>query len=133
MKILKVHGAVFISEITNEEFQQLEKIEKGTFNKNENILPRPVICDGNRKLIKDYTLEDFSKSLQKETFGLVDQLDMAIQSRNIEVLGGVPEKIADIITVCISYLNAIGYNEEERSEIFCRINERNEKWGYFEK
>ena len=130
MKILKIHGAVFISKITNEEFQQLEEIQKGTFNKN--ILLRPVIRDGNGKLIKNYTLEDFSKSLQKETFGLVNQLDMAVQSRNIEDLAETPEKIADIITVCISYLNAIGYNEEERSEIFRHINEKNEKRGYFE-
>ena len=42
------------------------------------------------------------------------------------------EEIADIITVCISYLNAKGYDEKARSELFAKVNEKNEKRGYFE-
>ena len=47
-----------------------------------------VIRDGNGKLIRDHTPRDFYLKLQEE--------------------------IADIITVCISYLNACGYDEEKR-------------------
>ena len=72
---------------------------------NEKILPRPVIRDGNGKLIADHTPRDFYLKLQEE--------------------------IADIITVCISYLNANGYDEEKRSELFAKVNEKNEKRGYF--
>ena len=44
----------------------------------------------------------------------------------------VTEEIADIITVCISYLNANGYDEKKRSELFAQVNEKNKKRGYFD-
>lgn len=95
----------------------------------ENILPRPVICDGNGKRIKDYTTRDFFLKLQEEIFEVVDQHYMRDWSGSTNI--GIAEEIADIITVCISYLNAIGYDEKGRSEIFRRVNEKNEKRGYF--
>lgn len=85
----------------------------------EKILPRPVIRDGNGKLIKDHTPRDFYLHLQEEIFEVMAS----------PMFG---EEIADIITVCISYMNANGYDEEKRSEIFHRVNEKNEKRGYFE-
>ena len=91
----------------------------------ENILPRPVIRDGNGKRIKDYTMRDFYLKLQEEIFETI----MAFKYSDKNT---VSEEIADVITVCISYLNAIGYDEEGRSEIFRRVNEKNEKRGYFE-
>ena len=88
----------------------------------ENILPRPVICDGNGKRIKDYTPRDFFLKLQEEIFEAFEDKEYVNHY-----------EIADIITVCISYLNAIGYDEKGRSEIFRRVNETNEKRGYFKK
>ena len=87
----------------------------------ENILPRPVIRDGNGKLIRDYTPREFYLKLQEEIFEAFEDKEYINHY-----------EIADIITVCISYLNAIGYNENGRSEIFRRVNEKNEKRGYFE-
>lgn len=86
----------------------------------ENILPRPVIHDGNGKLIKNYTPRDFYLKFQEEIFEEFEDKEYVNHY-----------EIADVITVCISYLNAIGYNEEGRSEIFRRVNEKNEKRGYF--
>ena len=100
---------------------------------NEKILPRPVIRDGNGKLIKYHTSRDFYLKLQEEIFEVMELKDLLERSCLItpENEHLAAEEIADIITVCISYLNALGYDEEKRSEIFRRVNEKNEKRGYF--
>ena len=95
---------------------------------NEKILPRPVIRDGNGKLIKDHTPRDFFLKLQEEIFEVMEAIADGKDDIDDD---NVAEEIADIITVCISYLNAIGYDEEKRSEIFAKVNEKNEKRGYF--
>ena len=97
----------------------------------EKILPRPVIRDGNGKLIKNHTPRDFFLKLQEEIFEVMEAqatLDYETTSANEE---NVAEEIADIITVCISYLNANGYDEEKRSDLFAKVNEKNKKRGYF--
>ena len=95
---------------------------------NEKILPRPVIRDGKGKLIKDHTPRDFFLKLQEEIFEVMEAI---VDGKDDIDDDNVAEEIADIITVCISYLNAIGYDEEKRSEIFAKVNEKNEKRGYF--
>lgn len=92
----------------------------------EKVLPRPVICDGKGKLIKNHTPRDFYLKLQEEIFEVISEFML---------MGGskykAAEEIADVITVCISYLNALGYDENARSEIFAKVNAKNEKRGYF--
>ena len=90
----------------------------------EKNLPRPVVRDKSGKLVKDYSPRDWYLKLQEEIFetmeiGVFEDEDVA-------------EEIADIITVCVSQLEALGYDEEKRSEIFRRVNEKNKKCGYFE-
>ena len=92
----------------------------------EEILPRPVIRDGNGKLIKNHTPRDFFLKLQEEIFETIEKA-MFIDGDEY-----MAEEIADIITVCISYLNANGYDEKARAELFAKVNEKNEKRGYFE-
>ena len=41
------------------------------------------------------------------------------------------EELTDVITVCVSWLNAMGYDEDERGELHRRINEKNRERGYF--
>ena len=105
------------------------KLQKLIENLDENILPRPVIRAGNGKLIKDHASKDFYMKLQEKIFESMWELFyssvLLINKKNLA------EEIADIITVCISYLNALGYDEEKRSEIFRKVNEKNEKRGYF--
>ena len=66
------------------------------------ILPRPVIHDGNGKLIADHTPRDFFLKLQEEIFETIEKA-MCVDGDEY-----MAEEIADIITVCISYLNANG-------------------------
>ena len=108
-----------IANILHDCVNALSKLE------NTKILPRPVIRDGNGKLIKDHTPKDFFMKLQEEFWEVME-------TRFIPQLKDrTAEEIADIITVCISYLNANGYDEKARAEIFAKVNAKNEKRGYF--
>ena len=110
MKAVYRPDGILLQNIKLKEVDAIKQFIAEMESKNEtsqNILPRPVVRDGNGKLIKDHTPRDF-------------------------YLEDVAEEIADIITVCISYLDANGYDEEKRSELFAKVNEKNEKRGYFE-
>ena len=95
----------------------------------QNVLPRPVVRDGNGKLAKDYSSRDWYLKLQEEIFEL--NRAFMLQSVNWGGVFDVGEDIADVITVCISWLETLGYDEEKRSELFAAVNEKNEKRGYF--
>ncbi len=127
MNVGYVNGKMEIEDISIDECVKIMDFITGEHS--EKILPRPVIHDGNGKRIKNYTPSDFYLKFQEEIFEVVDQHYMRDWSGSTNI--GIAEEIADIITVCISYLNAIGYDEKGRSEIFRRVNEKNEKRGYF--
>ena len=40
-------------------------------------------------------------------------------------------EITDVIHVCVSWLDAIGYNEEARGDLHWLVNEKNKARGYF--
>lgn len=94
----------------------------------EKILPRPVIRDGNGKPFKKHTSKYFFLRLQEEIFEVMEAENFG---RDDEFDDSIAKEIADVITVCISQLEALGYDEEKRSEIFRRVNEKNERRGYF--
>lgn len=52
-----------------------------------------------------------------------------------EVIQGARERLAleltDVIHVCISWLDAEGWDEEARGELHRRVNEKNRERGYF--
>ena len=118
MNVTYENNKIVIENVPAETGKKILGFIYGTQNKN--ILPRPVIRDGNGKLAKDYTSRDWFLKLQEEIFEAFEDKEYINHY-----------EIADIITVCISYLNAIGYNENGRSEIFAAVNEKNEKRGYF--
>ena len=118
MNVGYVNGNMVIEDISIDECVKIMDFITGEHS--ENILPRPVINDGNGKRIKDYTPIEFYLKLQEEIFEAFEDKEYVNHY-----------EIADVITVCISYLNAIGYDEKGRSEIFRRVNEKNEKRGYF--
>ena len=41
------------------------------------------------------------------------------------------EELTDVITVCVSWLNALGYDEYMRGELHRHVNEKNKARGYF--
>lgn len=87
----------------------------------EKVLPKPVIRDRDKRPIALQTEREFILKLQEEI-------------KEVEEAGTIEEtaeEIADIITVCISYLEKLGYNEEKRSAIFAKVNAKNERRGYF--
>ena len=96
---------------------------------NKNILPRPVVCDGKGKLTKNYSSRDWYLKLLEE----VSEVYRAyiLQSVNCGKVSDIDEALADVVTVCISWFENIGVDEKARSEIFARVNEKNEKRGYF--
>ena len=40
-------------------------------------------------------------------------------------------ELTDVITVCVSWLHALGYDEYLRGEVQKRVNEKNRERGYF--
>lgn len=52
-----------------------------------------------------------------------------------EVVQGARERLAmeltDVIHVCVSWLNAEGWDEEARGDLHRMVNEKNKKHGYF--
>ena len=100
-----------------------------TENTEKNILPRPVVRDGNGKLAKDYTSRDWYLKLQEEIFEVMENVTDA--ETGLSDKKSIAEEIADVITVCISWLESLGYDEEKRSELFAAVNEKNEKRSYF--
>ena len=118
-----------------------EELQKLIEELNENCLPRPVTRDKSGKLIADHMPRDFYLKLQEEIFEVMEVSQKMIfakrssfyTERQVAKLEDyLSEEIADIITVCVSQLEALGYDEEKRSEIFQKVNKKNEKRGYFE-
>ena len=97
----------------------------------ENILPRPVIRDDNGKIIKDYSPCDFYLKLQEEIFEVMEVQADFDRDWNSRTYDDIAEEIVDVITVCISQLEVLGYDENKRSKLFAKVNDKNEKRGYF--
>ena len=95
----------------------------------EKILPRPVVRDGNGKLATDYSPRDWYLKLQEEIFEVMENVTDA--ETGLSDKKSIAEELADVITVCISWLEALGFDEKKRSEFFAQVNEKNEKRGYF--
>jgi hypothetical protein len=87
----------------------------------ENELPMPVRNDGRVKTA-DYTHLDWAGKV-KEELGEV-------------MTAGSPEEMAmeitDIITVCTSWLDALGYDQYDRRRLCKEVNIKNQSRGYFD-
>ena len=82
-------------------------------------LPLPVVRDGGRE-VSTYTKSDW-------VLKVIEELE---EVRKAEGLSQMTEEIADVITVGISWLNALGYNEQARARIFRAVNAKNRARGY---
>ena len=49
----------------------------------------------------------------------------------VDVKKRLSMELTDVITVCTSWLHALGYDEYLRGEVQRRVNEKNKKRGYF--
>ncbi len=136
---------ILIKRMTIDEMEQvgdfLDLMKKSATKETENILPRPMIRNKHGEFLEEYTPRGFFAELQAEIFEAIEKnfewflyksgvtpfknLSISVAKDNFA------EEIGKIITICISFLNAIGYDEEKRSELFAEVNEKNEKRGYF--
>lgn len=83
-------------------------------------VPIPVTRDNHGRDTADYTrLEWFAK--------IIEETHEAMNADNKHL----PEELTDIITVCVSFLNALGYNELERAELQRDVNAKNYGRGYW--
>lgn len=86
-----------------------------------NDLPCPVIRDS-KGYVREYTELDWAYRVREE-------LDEALAAKTF---GNRAEEIADTITVCVSWLNALGFDEQDRIDLFREINKKNRDRGYME-
>lgn len=87
----------------------------------ENELPMAVRNDG-KKSVDKYTQNEWGGKVKEELSEVLTAGSPDEQA----------EEIADIITVCTSWLETLGYDFADRKRIFKAINVKNNKRGYFE-
>lgn len=99
-------------------------------------LPLPVTIDGNKKHTKDYGTIDWFARINEE---VMEAHDMAVNNdrdQKLLIQGSskkyLAEELGDVITVCVSYLHQLGYDEEARSNLFRDINKKNFARGYID-
>lgn len=87
----------------------------------ENELPMAVRNDG-KKSVKEYSQIDWGHKVKEE---LTEVLTAGSPEEQAEEIG-------DIITVCTSWLESIGYDLAARKQLFRAINVKNNDRGYFD-
>ena len=111
-------------------------------NDNEKIFPLPVKSNKNGTLVKELTATEYYRQISEEV------LEAYKAANNAEVLkimhtngcgqcaefiiDNEAEELVDIITCCITRLELLGYDEDERQKLYQAVNEKNRKRGYFE-
>lgn len=101
------------------------------------IKPIPVVKDKHGKLIKDYSFTDWFNQLNqeldeiKEAAFIVDTsvcAEYELQQR----INALAEELQDLITVCTSMLQWLGFDESKRNQLAMQVNEKNRSRGYLE-
>ena len=99
-------------------------IKKNKFLESKKILPRPLIRDKNGKIILDYTYRDWLLKLNEK---IVDISQSVMEESDYETA----EELTKLITLCVSWLEYLEFDEEGRFQLFKDINKKNEKKGCF--
>lgn len=118
---------------------QLESLQRRCKPVDRDFLPKPVVRDGKRKFTKNYSYRDWFLKLQEEIFEAfeagredvvfdINNLCPIVRRENVDKLA---EELTDIITVCTSFLEALGIDQKARAEIQRRVNQKNAARGYF--
>lgn len=77
---------------------------------------------------------DWAAKLNKEVYEVIRRtayIKRLADEADDDDVERLAEKLTDIITVCTSWLHALGYDEYLRGEVQKRINEKNQARGYF--
>ena len=86
----------------------------------------PVPC---RKFRSASTLEWVAK-LAEETQEVIAEANVLEAGADVYVKNKLSEELTDVITVCTSWLDTLGYDEAARGRLQERVNEKNRKRGY---
>ena len=106
----------------------------------DDVKPLPVLKDKKGKLTKKYSTRDWFTKLNEELDEAKEYANQADVLREYHYKNDpekwyvphIAEELQDIITVCTSYLEALGFDEAKRSQLAKKVNEKNRKRGYFE-
>lgn len=97
----------------------------------QNVI-KPIPCVAFRHA----DISDWMDKLREEMEEVIAEAERIELNENTGALGGDKERLAeeltDVITVCVSWLDALGYDEDERNEWQRLVNEKNRKRGYHE-
>ena len=113
-----------------EENKRLKGLLGEQDNKRELDMTKPQPCN----MFDVADGEAWAKELGKHMYDVVrdviymDQFFDCIERADEEALA---EKLTDIITVCTSWIDALGYDEVKRAEIQGKVNDKNCRRGYF--
>ena len=99
----------------------------GSGNDDENstsVLPIPVKKDKYGKLVKDYSYDDWTRKITEEFREILEEVLVEDNTR-------IAEELQDLITVCTSYLDFLGFDKQKRIELTKQVNDKNRQRGYF--
>lgn len=93
-------------------------------------MTKPQLCTK----FRNAGIVDWAAKLNKEVYEVIrgaayiERLADEADDDDVERLA---EELTNVITVCTSWLDALGYDEEKRGELQRLVNEKNKKRGYF--
>ena len=99
-------------------------------NKQDPDMTKPQPCTK----FRNAGIVDWAAKLNKEVYEVIRgaayiaRLADEADDDDVERLA---EELTNVITVCTSWLDALGYDEEKRGELHRRVNEKNCEQGYF--
>lgn len=98
----------------------------------QNVI-KPIPCVKFRNASTKEWMEKLAEETE-EVLGEADLINLDLDGiiRNRQVNVHLAEELTDVITVCVSWLDALGYDEDERDEWQRRVNEKNRLRGYHE-
>lgn len=141
MNIYPCENSVLLLEnVTDEEKEKIFDLVGAKIKTDKNILPRPLIYERNSfnpkfngKKFSFYSPNAFQLRLMQEIIQMASVFNLTKAGAPEYYYDTVADCLADIITLCITELEVIGYDENKRSELFLKTNARKEKLGCFMK
>lgn len=108
----------------------------------ESGLPHPVTFDGKRST-SEYTLRSWLAKLKEEVSEVEAEVDkvgnmtnpdtlILTNTQKEEKINDLAEELTDVITVCASTLNWLGWTIYGRAQLQKKVNAKNRKRGYWE-
>ena len=122
-----------LRKIVDELNQQTTKKKKSTRKQNYDFLPLPIKFDASGRSMKAYSLEDWFLKIMEEFLKahLACKENLNFKAGDFyptverSGTGVLAEKLTDIITLCTTFLETLGFDQKARAELQRRVNEKN--------